>query len=150
MFRLKFKIAAVYSFKLNKKINLASGNRTHFSLIIFETIDVYDSLGSSNEKCLLDFCELYQVGMIFLFGSENTIKTKYIVDQTELRTGLINTKYIETCFLNYADHSQANSFFKLTKFTEENLFISNKSLYQNIVHFYDETEQCESVVTNLC
>ncbi len=143
--RLNFKIATVYSFKLKKKINLASGNRTHFSLIVFESIDVYNSLGSSNEKKLLEFCEFFQVGIIFLLGFQNTLKKRYIVDQIELRTGSVNTEFINTCTLNYADQSQANSFFKLTKFTKENLLIPNKSLNQNIVHLF-ETEQYETIV----
>lgn len=146
--RYKYKLVTVYSLKLNKKVNLSSKNKLFFSLVIFESIDVYDSVGCLNQDYLFKYCQLFQVGIIFLLSNILTNKHKYTINGIEFRLNSINTKYIDSCYLQYENKQNVNSFFKLTKFSTENVLFKNKdNQFINQIEleiFFESIIKCDS------
>lgn len=144
--RFDYKLVTVYSLKLNKKVNLSDKNKSFFSLVIFESVDVYDSIGCSNQDYLFKYCQLFDVGIIYLLSNILTKKHKYTINGIEFRLNSINTKYSDSCYLKYENIQNVNSFFKLTKFSNENVLFKNKNKDNQFINQIETDQLFESII----
>ncbi len=142
--RFKYKLATVYSLKLNKTIILSDKHKAYFTLIIFESIDVYKSIGFLNRKYLLDYCKNFKIGLLFLLSQCSTFKSVYLIDKIKLETNIIDFKSVNKCRLVRSDNN-SDSFFRLTKFTKEHLFLKD-NLPGSIIDINKDSNEYEPVL----
>lgn len=144
--RFEYKLVTIYSIKLNKLVYLTFKDRSHFSLIIIESLDVYNSIGEANKLDLLEYCEFNQIGLIFLVSGKSTLKQDYLIQEHNLQINSISSQFVQKCYYN--QELNGDSFFHLTKSHNKNLFIKNE-IYNSINFFklnnsFDKLIQCDS------
>ena len=128
--RIDYKFESVASIIASSQLKILGKNRVYYSLVIVESIDLFEFLPAYIKQDLLHYCNIYKIGIIFLLTDKKTLQKKqYLIDNATFEIELVENKYLlRDCYLN---SNNQDEFFRLTKFTMEAQFIATNAINPN-------------------
>ena len=113
--RLKSKIRTVASINQAPILRLFKNRRSFFTLIIVESVQIFDQIEEKRFRYLLNFCRNFKIGVISLLNDFYTKSFNF--ENTFIKIKKIKLSKLSDCHYN---NSQP-SLFQLTKFTSESI-----------------------------
>ena len=111
---LYYKLKTANSINSKEGFRLFKKHKSLFTLVIVESIDLFNYIEIKRTNQLVSYCKEFQIGILVLLTNPEVARKKYAIGDSILEFQTIENKDLNNCFYENED----SGFFQINKFNK--------------------------------